>query len=316
MTAAAAALLAALASTPAMAANGIPWTDADAAAALPVFLRGCPGLPPVWASACAEGEHIAPADAAAFFGRAFTPADMGGTGFVTGYHEPVLDGARTRGAPFLHPLYRPHPAAVPLSRAEIAAGALAGRGLEILWLADPVEAFFLHVQGAGRVRLAEGGEVRVGYAGRNAHPYRSLGAHLVAGGHLAGPGLTAMAIKEWLRADPARLSHLDANPAYIFFAERAIAPGDGPVGAMGIPLTPGLSLAVDPAHIPLGAPVWVETATADGPFRRLMIAQDTGSAIRGPQRGDIFFGWDEHAARLAGSQAAAGRLVPLLPRGR
>lgn len=300
------------------------WASDDHAAARRVFARTCAAAGPGalgltrddWAPVCAAASEAG--DARAFFETHFLPVELASTdpSLVTGYYEPELDGARSRGGRFLHPIHRmPEDDATRFTRAEIRAGALDGRGLELLWLDDPVAAFFLHVQGSGRVRLAEGGTVRLGYAGRNAHPYRSIGAALRDEGLLSGDDLTAQGIRDWLSADPSRLDWLDRNPSYIFFREvEGLDGADGPVGAMGAPLTPMRSIAVDPALTPLGAPVWLETETPEGSFRALSVAQDTGAAIKGARRADLFFGTGEAALAQAGRMAAPGRMAVLVPR--
>ncbi len=206
------------------------------------------------------------------------------------------------------------------TRAEIDAGALAGRGLELLYLDDPVELFFMQVQGSGRVKLTDGSWVRLGYAAKNGHSYTSIGKRLAARAEDRPRSLTMEGLKEWLRADPARgRALMHENASYVFFRELPVAEaGDGPVGAQGVPLTPGRSLAVDPAYHALGTPIFVtapELATPDGkPFRRLMIAQDVGSAIRGKERGDIYFGTGDAAGAIAGTTKEAARFVVLLPK--
>jgi membrane-bound lytic murein transglycosylase A len=236
----------------------------------------------------------------------------------TGYFEPELAGSRERTARFTVPIYR-RPPELPegrhwATRAEIEReGLLAGRGLEIAWLADPVDTFFLQVQGSGRIRLEDDTVIRVGYGGRNGHEYRSIGQELVHRGILPAHRVSAGRIRDWARRNPeAGRALLYHNPSYVFFREVAVAPDTGPLGAMNRPLTPLRSLAVDPAHVPLGAPVWVEKA-GRAPLSRLMVAQDTGSAIKGAQRGDVFYGSGEAAGRAAGAVKDPGRMVVLLP---
>jgi len=296
------------------------WEDDDHAAALAVFLETCPDLPdPEWQSICALATQ-APA-ARQFFELLFRPVLIGGeaTALFTGYYEPELDGSRRRTARFRYPLYRPPgdlpPEGVWFSRAEIEDGGLMeGRGLEIAWVDDPVELFFLQIQGSGRIRLAEGGVLRVGYGGANGHPYRSIGAELVRRGVFDAHQVSAEAIRAWVRRNPEEGAELlRLNPSYVFFREVEGVPADrGPLGAMNRSVTPMRTVAVDPAFTPLGAPVWIETAGME-PLRRLMIAQDTGSAIKGAQRADIFFGTGEEAGRLAGRVKDPGRMVVLLP---
>ncbi|MEM9010126.1 MAG: MltA domain-containing protein [Pseudomonadota bacterium] len=305
------------------------WGADDHGAALPVFLRSCSHARSTGQIAAADltglqgaAEAARSADARRFFEQAFVPLRIrdGDVSLFTGYYEPELLGSRQSGGIYRHPIYAPPPDLPEgrpwLSRAEIAAGALSGRGLEIVWLRDPVEAFFMHVQGSARIRLEEGGTARLGFAGRNGHPYRSVGRHMVARGLLAPHEASAQAIKTWVRENGAEgEAVLNHNPSYIFFEERPeLEPGLGPVGALGISVTAMRSLAVDPDYVPLGAPVWVETEGPEGPISHLMIAQDVGSAIKGAQRGDIFFGSGDAAGALAGRMRANGSLTTLVPR--
>ena len=185
------------------------------------------------------------------------------------------------------------------------------------WLADPAEAFFLQIQGSGRIRLPDGSTMRLGYAGKNGHPYVAIGRLLVAEGWMTLDQATAQAIKDWLRADPARGAALmDRNPSYVFFREIDDLPPDaGPIGTLGLPLIAGRSVAVDPEFHPLGLPVWIEAETASGPARRLWFAADTGGAIKGPHRADLFLGTGEAAGLEAGALRSRGRVVPLVPWG-
>lgn len=260
------------------------------------------------------------ADARRFFETHFTPvAASGAPAKFTAYYEPELAGARQQGGPYQYPLYARPPelkdGARYLSRVQITDGALRNRGLELFWLTDPVESFFLHIQGSGRIRLPDGSVSRVGYAGQNGHPYRSIGRILVEAGAMSLDQASAQSIKAWVRADPVRgQALLNKNASYVFFVERTeLADALGPVGALGLPLTPGRSVAVDSAIQPLGAPVWVETNGVPGYQGRLMVAQDVGGAIKGPQRADLFIGSGDTAGRIAGRVNTGGRLVTLLP---
>jgi membrane-bound lytic murein transglycosylase A len=201
------------------------------------------------------------------------------------------------------------------TRSEIDAGALAGKGSELLWVDDAVDAFFLHVQGSGRVVMENGQLVRLGFAGRNGHPYVAIGRELISRGAIPRERMSMQAIRAWLKANPGEASEVMAlNPSFIFFR---IIDGEGPIGAEGVPLTPGRSLAVDPAFVPLGLPIWLDTTDPlkpEQPLRRLVVAQDTGSAIKGPVRGDLFWGFGETAAAKAGSMNQRGRYFLLLPR--
>jgi membrane-bound lytic murein transglycosylase A len=271
-------------------------------------------------------------------------------GLFTGYYEVELDGARQPGAAFDTPLYRrpadlvtvdlgafradwkgesivgqvadgrlvPYP-----DRAAIDGGALAGQGVELIWVADPVDAFFLQIQGSGRVRLADGGTMRVGFAASNGRPFRGIARDLIDMGVLPKDDASMQAVRDWLRANPAQAAELmQKNPRFIFFREieGPDALADGPIGAQGVPLTPMRSLAVDISFLPLGAPLWLDTTWPSGaalegqPLRRLMIAQDTGGAIKGPVRGDFFWGTGEAALARAGGMKQTGRYYLLLPK--
>jgi membrane-bound lytic murein transglycosylase A len=269
-------------------------------------------------------------------------------GRITGYYEPQLNGSRSRAEPFTVPLHRP-PAdlltidlsplypdladrrlrgrlvrsdrgarVVPYwSRAELTEERL--RGAELLWVDDRLDAFFLQIQGSGRVRLPDGSVIRVGYADTNGHPYRPIGRVLVERGELTLEQATMPGIIEWARANPRRTGELlDQNPSYVFFRELPLGdPDAGPIGAFGVPLTPGYSVAVDPRFIPLGAPLVIRSehpATA-APLTRLVLAQDTGGAIRGPLRFDLFWGFGADAALPAGRQRHGVEAWLLLPRG-
>ena len=310
-----------------------------------------------WRPACAAAAALPPGDdlaAQAFFETFFVPLaafDGGGReGLFTGYYEPSLRGSRRRHGRYRVPLYlRPRDlvtvdlgrfrdewqgqriagrledgALVPFAdRRAIDAGALAGRGLELVWVDDAVDAFFLHIQGSGRVELAEGGVLRVGYAAQNGHPYRAIGRDLVERGELTKEEVSMQSIRRWLAEHPHQADDLMAeNASYVFFQKLAGGEGDGPLGAQGVPLTPGRSLAVDPAHVAYGTPVWLdgtapspEEGRPDRPLRRLLIAQDTGGAIRGPVRGDVFWGHGAAAAAVAGRMKNRGRIWLLLPHG-
>jgi membrane-bound lytic murein transglycosylase A len=276
--------------------------------------------------------------------RAANP-DGSTQGLVTGYYEPLLRGSRQRIAPYVHPLYAPPedllivdlaPVApdtkhlrlrgrlegrrvVPYySRAEIESGAAPVVGKEIVWVDDAIEVFFLQIQGSGRVRLENGEELRVGYADQNGHPYQSIGRYLIDRGELQLGETSMQGIQAWARANPARIVELlNQNPSYVFFRE--LPPSDGgPIGAFGVPLTAQRSIAVDPRFIPLGAPVFLATTepNSEVPLQRLMVAQDTGGAIRGPVRADFFWGTGPEAGSRAGRMRQQGSMWVLLPRER
>ena len=200
------------------------------------------------------------------------------------------------------------------TRAQIAEGALAERDLELIWSDDPVDVFFLHVQGSGVVELPDGGTQRVGYAANNGHDFTAIGRELIRSGALDGQSMSMQAIRDWLRAHPERADDLmRRNARYIFFRE---IHGPGPIGAQGVALTAGRSLAVDPSFLPLGAPLYLSTTypATDEPLNRLMVAQDTGGAIKGPVRGDFFWGSGESALAQAGRMKQEGRYWLLLPK--
>ena len=296
------------------------WDQDDHEQALTVFRTTCLDIDdPEWQSLC--GLASQQPSARAFFELFFKPVMIGGSdrGLFTGYYEPELNGSRYRGGPYQHPIYKLPPnlpkGGIWYSRSEIEnLGLLADKGLAIAYLDDPVEAFFLQIQGSGRVKLAEGGAIRVGYAGKNGHTYRSVGKELVRRGIFSEHQVSASVIKNWVRKNPVDgRTLLQHNPSYVFFREVSEVPSDkGPLGAMNRSITPNRSIAVDPEFTTLGAPVWIEKG-GKSPIRRLMIAQDTGSAIKGPQRADIYFGTGDTAGKEAGRIKDPGRMIVLMP---
>jgi membrane-bound lytic murein transglycosylase A len=275
-----------------------------------------------WRQACAAAGIVAgsdPRQARVFFEEWFVPylVTSGGSdqGLFTGYYEPILAGSTRPSARYSVPLYRPPSAGMrKMSRAEIVAGGLAGRGLELLWVDDPVDAFFLQIQGSGRVQLEDGRVVRLGYAGQNGFSYFPIGRELIRRGEVAPEDMSMQAIRAWLQANPDEApSLMNMNPSYVFFR---VLDGDGPIGAHGVPLTAGRSLAVDPSFIPYGVPVWLDSKdpALGQPLRRLLVAQDTGGAIKGPLRGDVFWGAGGDAEIRAGLMKEAGRYYLLLPK--
>ena len=290
--------------------------------------------PADWAGACAAASSWAAADSLAFFATYFETVQVGeGIAFATGYYEPEIRGCRERRTDCEVPIYAKPPDLLEANpetgergrgridgngdyvlyyeRAEIEEGALAGKGLEIAWAADPVDLFFLQIQGSGRLRLPDGSVMRIGYAGQNGREYIAIGRLMRERGLLQSP-ITMQAIVEWLRAHPEEGGALmRENRSYVFFRELT---GPGPLGALGRPVTPRVTVAADPRFVPLGAPVLLvgmEDPRADG----LWVAQDTGGAIRGANRFDTFWGAGEEAARIAGGMSARGRTWLLLPRG-
>ena len=278
-----------------------------------------------WQALCREAATLPSDDDAAarrFFESYFVPmavSDYGATeGLFTGYFEIELNGSRRRHGRYQTPLYRKPPdfgSKPQPSRAEIEDGALAGRGLELLWVDDPIDAFFLQIQGSGRVRLSRGSTVRVAYDGQNGHPYVAVGRLLIERGIISRYKLTMAAIRTWMQRFPEAGAALRReNPSYTFFRE---IKGDGPIGAEGVVLTPERSLAVDRAFIGLGTPIWLaadERFVPNDSVRRLVIAQDTGGVIKGPVRGDLFCGTGADAGSQAGAMNASGRYYVLLPR--
>lgn len=287
-----------------------------------------------WQNLCAMALPIFPMDEAAargFFLANFTPVAVepipDNHGLVTGYYEPLLFGSRTCGGRYTTPLYSLPPdrkEGVPYyDRKAINEGALAGRGLELVCVDDPVAAFFLEIQGSGRIALEDGGIMRVGFAGQNGYKYQGIGKLLIDRGVFEKGKVTLVKLKQWLRDHPTEaVEVMQQNPSYVFFQERTgFDPSEGPLGAQGVPLTPQRSLAVDPRFVPYGAPVFLDTtlpasvmhAPVNVPFRRLFIAQDTGGAIKGPARADLFFGFEPPAETLAGGMQQKGTFTLLLP---
>lgn len=298
------------------------WAEDDHAAALDTFLNTCGDLrDPDWEAICAAA--AAHRDAARqFFELFFRPVmmtDGDPTALFTGYFEPELSGSPVETERFKYPVYAmPAEAALDgpwLSRREIlTTDVMKDRGLEIAWVDDPVELFFLQIQGSGRIRFPDGTTVRVGYAGKNGHDYKSIGQELVARGTFDPHQVSARVIKQWVHENPEEGEELLLhNPSFVFFREVSEVPADkGPLGAMNRSVTPMRSIAVDPAYVPLGAPVWIEKEGGE-PLHRLMVAQDTGSAIKGAQRADVFVGTGDAAGETAGTFRDPGRMVVLLP---
>ena len=296
------------------------WAEDNHAAALEVFQNTCNDLKaPDWRSICAAAKDFG--DPRQFFELLFRPVliDDGNPALFTGYFEPELDGARSPTERYKYPLYRmPHEARNQASwmtrRGIETSDALKNRGLEIVWVDDPVELFFLQIQGSGRVKLPDGSYMRVGYGGSNGRPYRSIGVEMVRQGIYKAHQVSAEVIKNWARRNPeAGIELLRHNPSYVFFREVSEVPSHkGPRGAMNRSVTDMRSIAVDPSFTPLGAPVWIEK-DGETKMRQLMVAQDTGSAIKGAQRADIFFGTGDAAGKAAGRLRDPGRMVVLLP---
>ena len=302
-----------------------------------------------WQPICAAARSWSDADAMGFFARWFETVRVGdGATYATGYYEPEIAGVRTRRQGFDVPVYalpldlvhaRPGEAPplpnggppagrydaqgrfVPYyDRAAIENGALAGRGLEIAWAADPIEFFFLQVQGSGRLRAPDGTVMRIGYAGQNGYPYTNIGATLDARGLIgSGPGQypgSMQGVIRYLRDHPTEApALLQRNQSWVFFRDLTGASGadTGPVGALNVPVTPRGSVAADPLFVPLGAPVWLDTDRPEA--NGLWVTQDTGGAIKGPNRFDTFWGAGAEARRIAGGMSGRGHALLLLPRG-
>lgn len=335
-------------------AAGLGFSDSNARAALSAFVTSCPRLirradasgltrPEDWVPACAAAAGWPPEDARGFFTRYFETATVArGDALVTGYYEPEIAGVRLRQPGFDVPVYglppdlvRARPGDAPAQpdgtqplgrydetgrfvpyydRTAIENGALAGKGLELAWVADRAELFFLQVQGSGRLRAPDGTVIRLGFAGQNGYPYTGIGSVMRAQGLIGtGPGQypgSMQGILRYIHEHPAEGSALmRQNQSYVFFRERT---GTDTVGALGVPIAPRTTLAADPAYVPLGAPVWLQ---GDGGISGLWVAQDTGGAIKGPNRFDSFWGAGEQARTIAGGMRAQGQALILLPKG-
>jgi membrane-bound lytic murein transglycosylase A len=324
----------------------VPILDAlQASRALGAFNKSCPALltrtdtsgltaPGDWQALCSEAATLDPAAAPAFFRDRFDWVVVGsGEAFATGYYEPQIRGSRTPAPGYAVPIYRTPPDVVRCTRAdggtgrgrldetgqcvlyhtraEIEDGALAGRGLEIAYAADPVELFFLEIQGSGRLALPDGGVMRIGYDNQNGREYSAIGRLLRERGALPAGGASMKSIVAWIAAHPAEGTALmRENLSYIFFKE---VTGAGPLGALAAPVTPRGTVAADGNFVPLGAPVFLDLdrAEADG----LWVAQDTGGAIKGANRFDTFWGAGALAEATAGGMSAKGTAMILLPKG-
>jgi membrane-bound lytic murein transglycosylase A len=324
------------------------WPADNVAKAIPAFLKSCalvgaradnaafdsrsPGFDfgrvADWRPACSAAAFVKPGDddaARRFLAANFVPvlardteaSRNPGLGLFTGYYEIELDGSLRRHGRYQTPLYHrpPDPAvATRYSRAEIEKGALEGHGLAFLWLADPIDAFFLSIQGSGVVRLDNGKALRVGYDGQNGHPYVPVGRLLIDEGAIPKSEMSMAAIRAWMQKHPKKGTALrDADPSYVYFR---VVHQEGAVGAEGVVLTPRRSLAVDRAYVALGVPIWLvaeERFPPHSEIRRLVVAQDVGGAIKGPVRGDLFWGTGAAAGTHAGAMNARGRYWLLLP---
>jgi membrane-bound lytic murein transglycosylase A len=294
----------------------------------PVGTNNIAGTRADWKPACQELAQLQITNISArkFFEQYFTPfqvtAGSEKQGLFTGYYELSLFGHTKRNGKYVHPIYSPPPNLKKmkhgLSRSNINKGKLEGLGLELLYVNDPVALFFLHIQGSGRVHLANGQVIKVGYAGQNGHAYCAIGKYIKENARNYRR-VSAATLMGWLQAQHPHHAHhiMDQNQSYVFFK---LIDGDSPIGAQGVALTPERSLAVDPRFIPLGVPVWLDTfypkksKLGQHPFQKLLIAQDVGGAIKGAIRGDIFFGHGRRAESLAFGMSRNGSYYILLPK--
>lgn len=328
------------------------WQDDDLLAVWPLWLQECPVLlrRPGWRPACQAAASLNPQDSQAvrrYFERWFdvwqtVQPDGKTSGLITGYYTPLLHGSLARQSGFDVPLYARPPDLLSIDLSSVypelknmrLRGRLQGNtvipyydratidgdghplaGHELVWVDDPVEAFFLQIQGSGEIELPDGRQLTIGYADQNGYPYQAIGKVLVAEGALSADHLSMQAIREWARAHPDQVAGVLArNPSYVFFR---FLPDHQPLGALGLPVTGWRSLAVDPRAIPLGAPVWIVTGRPDhgAPLQQLMLAQDTGGAIHGNVRADFYFGVGAQAGEAAGHMKQQGNLWVLLPKG-
>lgn len=327
------------------------WQEDDPLRAFEAFRASCSALEgkPLWRATCASARETSPtSDIRAWFEAQFQPwalvnPDGSRTGLVTGYYEPLLKGSRARKPPYLSPLFAPPEDMVVVELAELypelknlrLRGRVEGRKLvpyysraewakqeetrgggALFWIDDPLDLFFMQVQGSGQIVLDDGTRVRVSYADQNGHPYRSIGKWLADQGELKVEQASMQNIKAWARANPKRVQELlNANPSLVFFRELPVN-GSGPPGALGVPLTPERSIAVDPRIVTLGAPVFLATTWPNEarPLNRLMLAQDTGGAIRGAVRADFYWGSGAEAGSQAGRMRQQGSMWVLMPR--
>ncbi len=325
----------------------------DLSSAWPAWLKSCSTLinKPQWQVACAAAKPLNKPNkqaVQAYFSQYFnvyatTNQDGSNTGLVTGYYEPLLKGSRSQSAQYPYPLYRQPSDLVTvnlgeiypelkykrvrgklannklipyLTRAEIEANPSPLAGNELVWIDDIIDVFFLQVQGSGLVKLDNGGEVHVGYADQNGHAYNSIGRLLVERSELSADQASMQGIKNWARNNLAKLRDLlNSNPSYVFFKELP-AGLSGPPGALGVPITTERSVAIDPKYIPLGAPIFLSTTqpNSTAPLKRLMVAQDTGGAIKGGVRADFFWGAGNQAGAKAGAMKQQGKIWVLLPK--
>lgn len=316
----------------------------EAQRALSAFRTSCPVVmkradqslltrPADWQALCAQAASLDPSYAPGFFFYGFDWVRVGeGKAFATGYYEPEVEGSRTP-QPGYAPIYRLPPDLVRctqadgspgrrideagrcvlyFTRAEIEDGALAGKGLELAWAKDPIDLFFAEIQGSALVRFDDGSTMQIGYAGQNGRDYIAIGRLLRERGILPPGGASMQAIKDWIRANPDQgRALMRENPSYIFFKP---LPGSGPLGALNVPVTPRGTVAADPNYVPLGAPIYLQRADRHE-VEGIWVAQDTGGAIKGPNRFDTFWGAGPEAVAIAGGMSASGEALILVPKG-
>jgi membrane-bound lytic murein transglycosylase A len=328
------------------------WGEDDLAPAFSAFLSSCNALQrrEIWRETCLAAKSVDSRDGVtlrAWFEAQLQPwqlisPDGGREGLITGYYEPLLKGSRAHGKPYLYPVQGVPPDLIDVELGELypelkhmrLRGRLEGRRLvpyfsraewekaqrsdeALLWVDDVFDLFFMQIQGSGQVLLEDGSRVRVSYADQNGHPYRSIGRWLIDQGQLKAEQASMQGIKAWAMAHPNRLHELlNANPSLVFFRELPVTE-EGPPGALGVPLTAERSIAVDARFTPLGAPVWLVTTypNSERTLTKLMLAQDTGGAIRGPVRADFFWGSGFDAGSQAGKMRQKGQMWALLPKG-
>ncbi|MGB7816712.1 MAG: murein transglycosylase A [Methylotenera sp.] len=329
------------------------FAEDDLSAAWLAWLKSCSTLmnKPQWQTVCAAANGLKQPnkqEIQAYFIQYFNTysannQDGTNTGMITGYYQPILKGSRTKSSQYQYPLYRQpsdlitvelgdvYPELknkrvrgklvgnklVPyMTRAEIEATPSPMSGTEVMWINDIIDAFFLQIQGSGLVQLDNGEQVHLGYADQNGHPYNSIGRLLVERGELTLDQASMQGIKNWARSNLVKLRDLlNSNPSYVFFRELP-ANLPGPIGALGVPITAERSVAIDPKFVPLGAPIFLSTTqpNSTGPLKRMMVAQDTGGAIKGGVRADFFWGAGNEAGKQAGAMKQTGKIWVLLPK--
>jgi len=330
------------------------WDEDQHAEAFTALGKGCIRLAkkPDWQTICTKANGLGSPgneDAKQFFETHFTPHTLRGekgktSGMITGYYEPLLHGAMQADERYRYPLYKSpedmliidlasiYPAlkgkrvrgrvignkVVPYySREQIESDETPLSGQELLWVDDRDQLFFLQIQGSGRVQLPDGKVIGAGYANQNGHAYISIGKKLIEMGEIERENVSLFSIKAWLKSNPQRAKALlNENPSYVFFILRD-KPEDGPTGSLNVPLTPERSLAIDPKFVQLGTPIWLNTSYPGEdqlPLQKLVMAQDTGGAIKGQLRADLFWGTGERAELMAGNMKQTGEMFILLPK--